>query len=100
MEEDNELSFFKNSREMLDVEMSANIKYAKQVMNEAAEQLNALGVSYVLKMCETSFEQEDECMYILCKCSDMTIKTAGALLEYEQQRFLKSIQQIQDEKDN
>lgn len=97
MEEENESCFLSHGRDMLDIEMSSDFKKAKKIMQDAASQLSEIGIAYVLKLCETS--DYDDSMSLACKFSDMNIKTAGALLEYEQKRFLNSIQKIKDEKD-
>lgn len=90
---DDESLFLPIARDMLDIEMSSNFKQANIVLSEAAEKLKKLGVCYVLKFCENQHNDYDSSvsMHIACKCSDMSVANAGALLEYEQQRFIEAI---------
>lgn len=96
---DDDSLFLPHARDMLDIEMSSAFKQAKVILNEAAEKLNGLGVCYVLKFCESEHNDYDNSvsMHIACKCSEMTVANAGALLEYEQQRFVEAIEGTQDE---
>lgn len=92
MYEDDSL-FLPNARDMLDIEMSKTFRQAKVIINEAAAKLNELGVCYVLKFCESENSDRDVMsMNIACKCSEMSVALAGALLEYEQQRFVNAIE--------
>lgn len=91
-------AFLPMARDMLDIEMSSSFKKANVVLTEAAEKLKEIGVSYVLKFCESEHNQYENSvsMHIACKCSEMDIATAGALLEYEQQRFISAVQDARD----
>lgn len=96
---DDDSLFLPYARDMLDIEMSSTFKQAKFILNEAAEKLNSLGVCYVLKFCESEHNDYDNSvsMHIACKCSEMNVANAGALLEYEQQRFVEAIEGARDE---
>lgn len=90
---DDDSLFLPHARDMLDIEMSGMFKQAKSILNEAAEKLNSLGVCYVLKFCESEHNDYDDSvsMNIACKCSEMSIANAAALLEYEQHRFVEAV---------
>jgi hypothetical protein len=96
---DDDSLFLSYARDMLDIEMSSAFKQAKAILNETAEKLNGLGICYVLKFCENEHNDYDDSvsMHIACKCSEMTVANAGALLEYEQQRFAEAIEGARDE---
>lgn len=96
---DDDSLFLPHARDMLDIEMSGTFKQAKNILNEAAAKLNGLGVCYVLKFCESEHNEYDDSvsMHIACKCSEMSVANAGALLEYEQQRFVEAVHGVQND---
>ncbi len=98
---DDDSLFLPHARDMLDIEMSSIFKQAKMIINEAAEKLNNMGVCYVLKFCESEFNEHNDSvsMNIACKSSEMSVASAGALLEYEQQRFVAAVHAVQNDDD-